>query len=324
MHGFLGLSFMPFQPYFCDWITARLPVEGCIPLNRRLDSSPDGEVLAEYNLRMRLRDSGDTSVYISRQDDGWLGVDGNLGRWGRSNNVWGYGVFFALARFLADVLPGLGLVQTGPAVLGRVDLTYNVSVGAGAVSAYTHFAAGVRLGRAKPTAYETGVAWGLGSRRWSAKIYDKRADLDRRGQKDLSKRLDPGFVRHEVTLRGPVLREMGLVRAADWMGGDMEKIVCEKIWADLDAGGATVDDALSDMSPRLASALLAYRQGYDYVAAARDGKFSRASLYRLRRDIRDCAGVDIFVPGSVSRIPVKVRQIQPVVQDVPDWYRLAA
>lgn len=317
-----------FRPYFCDWVTARLPVQGHIPMNKRIELSPDGEILSEFNTRMKIRDSGDTTVFISRQDDGWLGVDGNLGRWGRSDNVWGYGVFYCLSNFLAQVLPGLGLVQTGAAVLGRVDLTYNVNVGAGSIGAYTHYAAGIRLGRAKPTAYETGTAWGLGSKRWSAKIYDKIADLKRRGQHDLANQLivqcGVGFARHELTLRGPVLKELGLLSSSDWIGGDMEKKICEKMWADMDVGGACVEDALVELPPRLAAALLAYRQGYDYVAAASDGRFSRASLYRLRADLRKLVGVDIFVAASVSRIPVKVRAIQPVLHQVPDWYRLAA
>lgn len=315
---------MGFKPYFCDWVTARLPVSGFIPMNKRIELSPDGEILSEFNTRMRIRDSGDTTVFISRQDDGWLGVDGNLGRWGRSDNVWGYGVFYCLSNFLAQVLPGLGLVQTGAAVLGRVDLTYNVDVGAGSISAYTHFGAGIRLGRAKPTVFETGVAWGLGSKRWSAKIYDKRADLIRRGQKELAEKLSVGTARHEITLRGPVLKDLGLLSASDWIGGDMEQKICVKMWADMDVGGCTVEDALVGLPPRIAAALLAYRQGYDYVAAARDGRFSRASLYRLRADIRKLAGVDIFVASSVSRLPVRVRQVVPVVQSVPDWYRLAA
>lgn len=307
------------QPLFCDWVTLIVPVENLPTMGRQLWIDEHGVIIRDAPRALFHRTSADTNFKIMQINDKELWIDGNLGRFRRGDNLFGYSVKDCL-ELLPELLNSLQVRASGVVRLTRIDLTENLSVGSGSVSRFTHWAGGQRLKRHKPTCFETGVAWGLGSKHWSAKIYDKAADLKRTKKSGLAQLIGNGIARREITLRQKALEKFQLTNPADWLEGT-EQIIMNCIFQQLDKGGCSIEQlGTGELSPRIESAIHAWRNGYDWPAAHRDGKVSRATLFRLRREVLDAAGIDLFIPSDIRRLPVRVHEIKPVRLEVPHWY----
>lgn len=327
---------------FCDWVTlsgpaswapGRRPPDRIIEEYLELDEGRETVWMrpAKQMIECRNSDGSSSTKLMYRfiphdladkdaQGQGRFWLDGNLGRIGRSDNLFGHDVLRS-ARLGMRLLDRHGLIfETSPTV-SRLDLTRNLVFDSAAdMTTYMRWLSGFRLFRAEPRPYLTGCSWVTDN--WSAKFYDKNSDLRRHKKTAMADRLEAesGFVlRFEITLRRRKLMSLGFNVLDDCENLNISEVLDE--YLSPFAGGArpVVDDFLLDLKPRIATAILAWRDGYDFAAAFRDGRISKTTFYRLRAEIKKI-GYDIAYPAVDLRFPVAVREITPRLLTVPDWY----
>lgn len=342
---------------FCDWLSiyqdhfsvgllgGRVPV-----INSGRVFSVDQEGVVQWDVPQKVvhRGSHDTSIRI-RSDGIRVSLEGNIGRFNRPDNLFGYSVSecvrlanlllkeFGLPPF-TDAAPmpmvrkavskggdtDAGFKAVG-AVLTRIDLTYNWSTGSpGNCEQFIRYLQGFKSGRQEPRSYKTtGVAWGEGSKYWYAKVYDKAAEYFRQAGKG-SKAFDPdlfeymresGIARHEISLKSRYLKQNNLWRFTQW-GKDMSTE--ERVYAlfnDVVGGEAHVDSFL-EIPGRAGELAVAWRDGADLKK-----RLAQNTYYRYRRELLKY-GIDIAVPSNVTRLRQRVEVIALAPASVPDWYQL--
>jgi II/X family phage/plasmid replication protein len=325
-------------PVFCDWMKCRFQVnKPPIGTNYQIQqfnrdigvSSPDWErnawvqhVKKPETLDEYMGTSASSSVQLRfNPDSNYLDIDGNLGRWGRGDAVWNYGVYSAAWRFLPSIL-NHGVEIRGDIELKRIDLTANVAFkSATDAYAYLRWAGMHKIHRLNPVHYLTGVMWK--TENYSLKIYDKIADLKRVKNKLLSEKLNSevGYIlRFELTLRTDELKKFGMSKLTDWQHrGDMMSVIFSEKFKPLLKNEVNIDIETADMPARLASAVDSWRSGRSYPAMLSDGRISRATYYRLRRDLL-AYGFDISQPADVTALNIKPREIEFSFVSAPEWY----
>lgn len=325
-------------PVFCDWSKLRFQVNkppigtnyAIAQYNRDTGLDSNDWVRNAWIKHIKKAESVDdllgtsasTSVLLRYDSEsGFLDVDGNLGRWGRTNNVWNYGVYGSVMRFLPSILRG-GVQVQGHIRLKRLDLTANVAFKS-AVDAYAYlrWAGMMKIGRLNPKPYLTGVTWV--TENYSIKIYDKHADLARNKNKLLSETLKTEFgyvLRFEITLRTDELVKYGMEYLHLWQNKDfkMSEIFEDKL-KPLLRRDVQVDQNIEEMPTRLATALDSWRNGRNFPAMLADGRIKRATYYRLRKDLLSY-GFDISQPANVTALNIKPREVEFSFIDAPGWY----
>lgn len=342
---------------FCDWLSiyqrhpgSNLPrmSDGAV---MRIDTN--GEVESMTLKKCRIEGSHETAVFV-RCDGETVHFDGNVSKWGRTDNVFGYR-FLDCLRIVNALLQSLGLPPfseglkfetknprgevktcwTG-AVITRVDITRNFSVGS-KENAYwfMRYLQSQQASRLKTGTYGDGetVDFGRGSRRVYAKAYLKGPELRRHASRSLPEidslikpEINPyilkladwcdeiGLVRFEVTLKSTKLHSMG----CNYLGSfDMKQIEneFESRSEILTRSSADVDE-LTDLPKPLLSTYRMWQAGDDVTS-----KMSRATFFRHRRELLPF-GVDIAVKSNVVpfRPPTRVIKLGPV--SMPDFYEL--
>jgi hypothetical protein len=325
---------------FCDWVTCsgpadwspgRRPPERIVEEYLELDEGRESVWMRPAKQMMECRNSdGSSSTKLmfrfvpsdpGADEQGRFWLDGNMGRIGRSDNLYGWSAYASAMRGIRQLLQhGLNILAS-PTV-SRLDLTRNyVFKSARDMADYLHWVSGFKMGRAQPMPYPTGVTWVTDL--WSAKFYDKSADLRRHKKTELCERIEAeqGFIlRFEVTLRRQKLMSMGIENVEDLRDMSITEILDDMTEIFKAGARPAVADLLRDVKPRVASALLAWRDGYDFEAAMRDGLMSKATYYRLRKDVK-ALGYDIAYPAVELRFPVSIREVQPQIAECPDWYQ---
>lgn len=315
-----------------------------------------GEILADGGLEftsaraLTHEGSYDTSIHI-KAEGGRVEVSGNLGRFGRPDNVFGYGVgecvriANAICRSLdlpvftwgnvrvsdGAAARGVSLTQdavsvaTGrmmkaDAIITRIDLTKNyVSGSQENLAKLIHYMGGMHVRNTAPSkCYATGVTWGEGSKHWYAKLYDKWADLVRSAHAapELVQWVrDSGIARFEVSLKSRWLNRKRLQSVSAWESGEMAKVIYGKF--DKVITGFTVGvDSYQDIPGRLGEIAIAWREGVDM-----ERRLPKTTFYRFRKQLLGY-GIDIKEPCDVSRLPIQVRTISLSEAKVPEWYSL--
>lgn len=330
---------------FCDWLSiyqvhfkADLPIvmDGRV---RRTDS--DGVIQFDIAQKLVHKGSFETSLRVCC-DGSRVTLEGNIGRFDRTDNVFGYSV--AQCITLANqVLVSLGLppftdpkpmplngvkgcdkgFQAVGAVITRIDLTCNYQTGSAAhAPQFIRYLQSFRSGKFEPRPYRTtGVSWGEGSKWFYAKVYDKAADYVRHLSESSEKhdpRLyswlrDTGVVRHEITLKSRWLKQRGLWRFSLW-DDEMQRHVYA-IFSDVISNSANVDEYL-EIPGRAGELALAWRDGADLRV-----RLSQGTYYKYKKILLSY-GIDISIPANVTRLNTRVDviRLQPAI--VPEWYAL--
>lgn len=330
---------------FCDWISAYQVHLGGVPLvndGHVFSVDQDGVVKWDVPQKLQHRGSHDTSIRI-RSDGHRVTLDGNVGRFNRPDNLFGYTVSECvqlanqlLAQYdlppFVDRTPMMAVSQTDEsdviaaatgAVLTRVDLTKNWVTGSpGNCSQLMRHLQGFKSGRQEPRAYKTtGVSWGEGSKYWYAKMYDKAAEYMRQHGK-ASKKFDPlvfqymfeqGIARHEIELKSRYLKQNNLWRFSQWGDGMEERIYA--LFSDIIDGSAVVDEYL-EIPGRAGELAVAWRDGADLKK-----RLAQNTYYRYRRELLKY-GIDIAVPCNVHRIRQRVEVVTLSPAVAPAWYDL--
>lgn len=286
---------------------------------------------------------GSYSTKIRIKCDGYrITFDGNIGRFGRPDNLFGYSVLDCIIR-ANDVLALLGLppftpkrgtnlsngsIKSGGCVITRVDLTKNYATGSDTrAKRLIHFMAGQDSGRrASAKQYgENGVTWNEGSKYWYSKIYLKVESLGDHASDELRQwTLEQGIVRHEVSLKSRWLTQKGFKDITAWIdrnktdmyeGEIMENVVYGKFNEILERGTAT-RTPLEDIPKVLGRIARDWRSGIDVWG---DSNYGVRTRRRWRSQLL-AYGIDIKQPSSVTRLPIRLEVIQLQAAVAPSWY----
>lgn len=278
------------------------------------------------SIRGRFLETGEKES--DGRQNGTLHLDGNLGRFGKKSNLFGKSVVDSskLALELLGSATDTYYHEAEKVALRRVDLTSNFVFGSATdAAAYLDWAKQNHIGRASAKPYETGCTWV--TENWSAKVYDKIADMRRHNQNDLANELmkREGYVlRLEMTLRTDELKRLQLDSLDKW-NADMEKIIFSEKFAPIliSQNLPSADDLCDTLPVRLATAVQAWRNGMDYRAAFNDGRITRRTYQRLKAELLPY-GVDISIRCNVRTLAIRPRLIEMKPLHEPDWWKEAA
>lgn len=341
---------------FCDWLSvhqtheATLPVisDGCYV---RFDA--DGTHEHTTLKKVRIEGSHETSIFV-KCDGHSVHFEGNVSKWGRPDNVFGFSFHDCIAR-INDLLAKQGLPPFTPgkkmevstpqgwrthwtgARISRIDVTQNFAAGS-AENAYhfMRFLAGQQASRLKTGTYGEGetVDFGKHSRRVYSKAYLKGPELLRhakkpkKNQSEFSKPFDPylfelaewcnsiGLVRFETTYKSTFLIDNGF----QFLGG-INMANLEIDFKERQSVFTRANCEIEELSSLDTKTLAIYRmwQAGDDITK----KCSRATFYRHRSKLLPF-GIDIAVKSNVIPFQPKTRIIKLEPVKIPDFYQIPA
>ena len=332
-------------PFFCDWLTIRqVHTAGGLPL---VDSgrvwAVDEEGIIEWSTvkRRKVLGSYDTAVFVTC--DGFtVTFAGNVSRYGRRDNVFGFDVWGCIERVNA-VLATYGLPPFTPGVkreeikrgsvrtvwtgarISRIDLTANYEAGSSDdAHAVMQYLGTQHVGRKNSRVLAAGetVDWGAGSRRQYWKCYVKHIELIKHGCEDqqlIDHCAARGVVRLEGTLKSNALTDIGAAYLGDyesgWAMGQLINIFGEH------RAALTRAEKVTDDLDELPRALRGVARDYLAGMALRD-RLSKTTFYRHRNALLPY-GIDIAVT-NVAPFKPRVRVIELRPAEIPHWYQFNA
>ena len=337
------------EPFFVDWLSLRQTHEFELPeINAGVVCGMDvhGEIVWRTTRPSVIEGSHDTSLQV-RCDGHTVVFSGNVSRFGRTDNLFGYD-FAACIRRVNTILARLGLppftmgrkfqrtiktkngASLTPAWTGcqvtRIDLTANFETGSlSNARAYLEWLStqqgNARLKVGTHADGET-VDWGRGSRRIYSKVYLKSAELRKHdGPAELIEHCENvGLIRFEITLKSTQLHAMG----CNYLGGlDMTQLelLFEERRKVLTRAEHTHDD-FENLPNALRRTARDWLAGDDLVQRMR-----KTTFWRHRTGLLPY-GIDIAVRRNVINFKPRVRVIEVRPATAPTWYdfneRLAA
>lgn len=330
-------------PLFVDWLTIRQVHEGG-GLPRVSDgwlTSCDADGAVEYELvkRAELEGSFDSRSYV-RCDGSQVEFHGNIARYGRRDNVFGYD-WSTTIRKVNDLLNLHGLPPFTPgrllryadtgwqytgARVSRIDLTVNYGAfnerdAQAVLLKLGQHHAGRQRGTVMPDA--STVTFGYGSKYASGKVYLKHVELEKHRKTKHGAHVDPeviefcrsvGMLREEITVKSRFLTQTGLC----WLG----QVTSEHLMAVYRRRSQMRRLREIEMEVQDTSRLSAAARGT--LARWENGEphgCSRRTFYRHRREILDAVGVDISTPRNVVQFKQPVRVVEVAALVAPEWYR---
>lgn len=340
---------------FIDWITCsqRHP-EGGLPIisdGMVVAFNPETEELHWESLKgKKHHGSFETSLHI-RCDGTTVCLSGNVGRFGRPDNVFNLG--FAETLFKANqILASLGLppftsgqqvINPNPSdydvrhglfetwtgcTFSRIDVTRNFETGsmdnAQRVIDWidSQSVSHVRKARAGATT----INYGKASSRKRLKFYIKAPEMLAHSKNTLhTQRLqsfkyanETGLLRAELEMHRLYLRDNGLRYLGDI---DMGKLIrlfdeeTEMLHRDkLELNDIKQSLDLEHIPSRYRMTALAYLKGDNPKSY-----LSQATWYRHAKALRDY-GIDIAVPSKVKSMPISIRVVEIAAAAAPAWY----
>lgn len=319
---------------FIDWLSAsQLHEGGGIPVisgGLLVHYDEQGLPRFERNCATSLVGSHDTSIRIS--SDGFrVSVSGNVGRFSREDNLFNFGWRGTVER-VNRILLGAGLppftdsitLPTGRkvqgAVVSRLDITCNYETGSESQArALIRWLGARSVSRMKRGMAGDESVWWSNSRRM-LKAYIKHLEMLKHGKSNdefvVNWCKQKGVVRVEVELKKRELSDLGMNH---WEDITQEKI--ERLFLDETSLFRSVDrsdepDLLAAIPARSRSYAAAWMAGQDLRIIC-----SRATLFRHAKVLREY-GLDILEPRNLHQFPVKVRVVDMVPLEIPDWYEL--
>jgi hypothetical protein len=330
-------------PLFIDWLTLRQVHQGggLRVFTAGYLTSCDADGVVEYELLRRedVEGSYDSRCFI-RCDGSVVEFHGNPGRYGRRDNVFGYGWSETVRRvnellaghFLPPFTAGellrysdSGWQWTGARV-SRIDVTMNYAAfserdAQALLLKLGQHHAGRQRGTVMPD--QSTVTFGYGSRYASGKVYLKHVELERHRRTKHGAHVEDevvefcrsvGMLREELTLKSRFLTQQGLA----WLGAISQQRLMETfIHRSQLRRLREIDMNVTDTSALTAGArgtLARWEQGEPHG-------LKRATFYRHRREILAAVGVDISAPRNVQQLKQPTRVVEIAALVAPDWYR---
>ncbi|MDR4513150.1 phage/plasmid replication protein [Nitrosomonas sp.] len=327
-------------PFFVDYLTIRQShVSGGLPIingGRVVRVDADGEIEYVLDTRQGLEGSFDSRVEL-RCDGHTVEFSGNISRYGRQDNLFGYSFTetiqkinqliesFGLPPFTAGEFFGYtdsGWTYSG-ARISRIDITCNYATGSMLDSeALLRNMAGHHIGRQKGSLSVNGatVEYGRGSKYVYGKLYCKTTELKRHKSRKSGQHVSEevinycqqvGVVREEFTLKSRFLTQNGLA----YLGAITDEKLAEVYMnrSQLQRLEQVSYDNFSHLSPRLRATYVSWKYGYPL-------ELSKSAFYRHRSELLKY-GIDISIPNNVHTLPIRVKTIELSALNAPDWYQ---
>lgn len=348
---------------FCDWLTCYQDHEQELPvLNdghvvrfepdafRNAIDDETGEIRpmfdatkAEYTVEKRIEHVGSYDTKISVRCDGHrVEISGNVGRFGRPDNLFGLRVLETIER-ASEILAALGLpaftchdkncnhsrqdnfAKGRNCVITRVDLTANFATGSReAAFRVLHWMSGQGTARnsgKNPRNYGNGITWNEGSKRHYEKLYFKADELGKYVSDDVRRYCEEnGLLRYEVSLKARELADRGLQSMLGWSyvskeGTRMENVIYGKFAEVLTRNQVTVTEC-QKIPGKLGFIAKSYLNGENPYTTSDAGP---STLRRWRAQLMKY-GIDIAQPIDVTRLQTKIRVIELQPVSAPSWY----
>jgi len=328
---------------FVDWLSMHQSFIQPLPVLSdgafvRFDA--DGRQRDTRLARLRIDGSYETGIFI-RCDGHTVFFDGNISRYGRPDNVFGYTFRECLIK-INMILNGLGLphfsegekyvtnwkaeprIEWTGAVITRIDITENFGVGSSTDAyAFLRWLQGQQVSRLKTGTCGDGetVDFGRGSTYVYSKAYLKAPEIRRHAVPNdvyLNQLADwcdeVGLVRFEATYKAKALRYLG----CRFLGGfDMKRLELDfRERKEVLSRGSVEREDLSDLPKHILGTYRMWAAGDDIAS-----KLPRRTFYRHRRALLPY-GVDIAVKSNVKVFQPKTRVIKLGPVSAPDWYEL--
>lgn len=335
---------------FCDWISiyqhhdVTLPTlhDGCF-----IKYDKDGSYESTTLRKLNFEGSHSSSLFI-RCTGSSVHLEGNLSKFDRSDNVFGYSLrdcikkanaflrtlglppFTCGESFLTITPDGKVKREFTGARITRIDFTQNYAAGSKS-DAYTYLRhiSSQNMPRLKTGVSADGqtVDWGRGSRAVYSKIYLKVAELIKRLKKSklsleqleymanvIRWAEEVGLLRFETTYKSTFLIDNGY----QFLGSiNVPELESEFINYRQNVIKRSVkSEDLDNMPPKVLKIYRLWQAGDDLTAFV-----SQATFYRYRNQLLPY-GIDISQPSNVNQIkvPIKVIKLSPV--SPPDFYNL--
>lgn len=291
---------------------------------------------------------GSHSTKIRIKCDGYrVTFDGNISRFGRNNNLFGYSVIDCFTR-VNNILALLGIppftnergtnlandsIKQGGCIITRIDLTKNYITGSDVTARrLIHYFSGQDSSRkASAKAYgNNGVTWNEGSKYWYGKIYVKADDMGKNSPNELNDWVkENGVLRHEISLKTRYLTENGLRNIGAWFNRynidteflkvsgveDMENVIYGK-FTDVLTRGQAIRSPLEDIPKNIGRIARDWRAGQDVW---HDANYTERTKQRWRKELLGY-GIDIKRPSNITSLPIRLEVIQLQDASIPDWY----
>lgn len=361
--AFVDLSCPIGLDVFCDWITiyqyhgVDLPIinDGYVvrfepDAFRKSIDDETGEIRpmfdamkAEYTVSRKMEHEGSYESKVSIRCDGRrVELSGNVGRFGRPDNVFGLPVLETIDR-ANEILAALGLppfsctVRNAPyartdsfakgqnAVITRVDLTANFASGSReAAFRVLHWMSGQGTARnsgKNPRNYGNGITWNEGSKRHYEKLYFKADELGPHVSPEVRNYCEQnGLLRYEVSLKARELADRGLQSMMGWLpvekeGTKMENVIYGHFAQVLTRNQVTVTEC-QKIPGKLGLIARSYLNGENPYEALEAGISTRR---RWRQQLLRY-GLDIAQPIDVTRMNTRIRVIDLQPVSAPAWY----
>ena len=298
---------------------------------------------AEYTVSRRMEHEGSYESMVSIRCDGRrVELSGNVGRFGRPDNVFGLPVLETIDR-ANEILAALGLppfsctVRNAPyartdsfakgqnAVITRVDLTANFASGSReAAFRVLHWMSGQGTARnsgKNPRNYGNGITWNEGSKRHYEKLYFKADELGPHVSPEVRNYCEQnGLLRYEVSLKARELADRGLQSMMGWLpvekeGTKMENVIYGHFAQVLTRNQVTVTEC-QKIPGKLGLIARSYLNGENPYEALEAGISTRR---RWRQQLLRY-GLDIAQPIDVTRMNTRIRVIDLQPVSAPAWY----
>lgn len=331
---------MEISPIFIDYVTIRqVHIGGGLPvLNSgyvvRLNSNDE----IEFTTDVRFSVEGSYESRVQVRCDGYsVEFDGNISRYGRRDNLFGYDWSTTVTR-INSLLSDLGLppftsgkvydfkdgsLQYSGACVSRIDITCNYSTGSKeAMQVLLFHMAGQHVGRQKGKLSPDGftVEYGRGSKYVYGKLYAKYPELEVHRKKKSGSHVtdqvidfckNEGILREEFSLKSRFLRQNDLAYLGSISQQKLNDIYNKR--TQLNRLEAMKYENFSDLPLRLRSTYASWKLGLPI-------NLSRTTFYRHRTELLSY-GVDISIPNNVHYLPERVRTVELKALTAPDWYR---
>lgn len=302
---------------------------------------------AEYTVSRKMEHEGSFDTRVSVRCDGRrVELSGNVGRFGRADNLFGLRVLETV-ELASKIIAALGLPpftghdkcmaqarnqsfhKSHNAVITRVDLTANFSAGS-RLAAYRvlHWMSGqgsARNSGKNPRNYGNGITWNEGSKRHYEKLYFKADELGKHVSDEVRAYCEEnGILRYEVSLKARELADSGLQSLAGWAetskeGIRMENVIYGKFAEVLTRNQVTVTE-IQDIPGKLGLIARSYLNGENPYEAGHTAERTRR---RWRSELMKY-GVDIAQPIDVTRLTTRIRVIDLRPCAAPSWYQRTA
>jgi hypothetical protein len=326
-------------PVFVDYLTIRQAhPEGGLPVingGRVLRIDSDGSIEYAIDTRQGLEGSFDSRVEV-RCDGHQVEFSGNISRYGRPDNLFGY-TFAGCVDRINELLKTLGLppftagklykfADTGwtwtGARVSRIDITCNYVTGSMIDSeALLRNMAGHHIGRQKGSLSVNGatVEYGRGSKYVYGKLYCKTTELKKHKTKKSGQHVSDevidfcqslGVIREEFTLKSRFLLQNGLA----YMGAITDALLIEVYMnrTQIQRLEQVKYENFNDLPPRLRATYVSWKYGYPI-------ELKKTQFYNHRKALL-AYGIDISIPNNVQTMPIKVKTIELAALTAPDWY----